>query len=54
VFRLKRQIRLDQLRLMQTFKISTIHPNRESRSRPRRKGVGNYKPLPLHRVLPRK
>jgi small-conductance mechanosensitive channel len=42
VFRLKRQIRLDQLRLMQTFKISTIHPNRESRSRPRRKGVGNY------------
>jgi hypothetical protein len=42
VFRLKRQIRLDQLRLIQTFKISTIHPNRESRSRPRRKGVGNY------------
>jgi two-component system cell cycle sensor histidine kinase PleC len=42
MFRLKRQIRLDQLRLIQTFKISTIHPNRESRSRPRRKGVGNY------------
>ncbi|MGY9056926.1 MAG: hypothetical protein ACKVGZ_15220, partial [Alphaproteobacteria bacterium] len=28
--------------LIQTFKISTIHHNRESRSRPRRKGVGNY------------
>jgi hypothetical protein len=42
VFRLKRQIRLDQLRLIQTFKISTTHPYRESRSRPRRKGVGNY------------